>query len=162
MDRAFILDTIESSANYYALPIERTRDLIDLERNPLIVTKRYQLVARRGTPENPPVLEHVVERPHIHCIVEREGQSPYVIPLQKRLALSFRDIAKFRRLQELYAACCSPLCTIRSRRPCGESVVRPTFVGECLQTRGRRRQGEPRASHRENRNSEEAEAAGLP
>ena len=124
MDRAFILDTIERPANYYALPIERTRDLIDLERNPLIVTKRYQLVARRGTPENPPVVEHVVERPHIHCIVEREG--PVALhdcsPEATRSQLS-RD-REIQEVQELYAACCSPLCRYdRSRRLCGESVV---------------------------------------
>ena len=63
-------DVIKTSVRHDALPVERSAHFVHLERHPLVMAHRHQLVALGRPPVKPVVVIDVVNGANVHAIVK--------------------------------------------------------------------------------------------
>src|SRR6185369_6369245 len=88
------VEKVDRPVNHHAAPVEPTLDLVDLERDPRVVTYDLQFCSGRRPGVDPLVPEEIRDRLDVHAIVERERNSADVMARQHLESVGVRKLIK--------------------------------------------------------------------
>lgn len=103
-----------------ASPVEDSLALVDLKRDPSVVSDAREFCPIARTPVNPTMSIDVVNGRDVHMIVQGVGDTPNLMPLQEALAFIATEFPKVWR----------PACVIRFLR--GHDLISHSVVGPWL------------------------------